>query len=232
MLGVAIYRAGACASVLVLLLAAISAVHAAAPTAVEPCCAPSQFEGISAQWDPREKFHRNAQISYDAVNSRVSVKWNQRVREVSHLFNAIFLYNQKTLYFVDENHTGEHVFKCEKHVLNEQFPLDCVPTDALYEGSRTLAGNQLLVDVWSFQTQSFNNQTIKAFDMRSRNGCWQVAGLNRSHRFGLDFHMMWDLTSGIQNPNVFVPPKECTNAPIKNGFNSLQQVWKLAQGLN
>jgi hypothetical protein len=101
----------------------------------------------------------------------------------------------------------------------------------LYEGSRTIAGGQLLVDVWSFQVQSFNNQTIKAFDMRSRQGCWQVAGLNRSHRFGLDFHLMWDLTSGIQNPNVFVPPKECTSATVSNTMNTVEQVWKHAQGL-
>jgi hypothetical protein len=133
--------------------------------------------------------------------------WHRREREVTHRFEAIALHKEKKLYFIDANAKGDHIYQCWTERLEEPFHTDCVPSNAKHDKEITIGGT-LHADLWTYHI-AFRNVTMAGYEIRAKDNCFLIEGVNRVHKWGAWFHSVWDMTSGIKNPAIFTPPAQC-----------------------
>eukprot|EP01111_Echinosteliopsis_oligospora_P004513 TRINITY_DN173_c0_g1_i1.p1 TRINITY_DN173_c0_g1~~TRINITY_DN173_c0_g1_i1.p1 ORF type:complete len:222 (-),score=38.62 TRINITY_DN173_c0_g1_i1:67-732(-) len=190
-------------------LAVIAAIYVVATIAQtpSPCCTPDQWEAYDFAWDPERDFRAGLNISYDATNQQIAVGLSEsHGPERQRTYDIISLWSKKLTYIVDY-----HSKQCYTTELTEPFVKQCIPDDAKFVNAATIGGT-LNVDIFAFQ----DNQTF-VFSTVTSGTCIPVSTTtiradNGRGEPDVATQNIWDVTAGIKNTSVFVPPANCAQA--------------------
>ncbi|XP_078001311.1 mammalian ependymin-related protein 1-like [Glandiceps talaboti] len=171
----------------------------------KPCLAPSLFEARMVEIDYAKEFETRARIAYDAHNERFHSYEEVFIGEKKDHFASLFLHKERKEYRLNLA-----TKKCETHELTRPFRHIGIPENATFYdetiiGSLSEPGAGVLVQLWGGHTE------------RGRYvGSWTVHGcvpihesyhrFNSSESVHTDF---FDVTAGIHDPTIFIPPQEC-----------------------
>jgi len=117
---------------------------------------------------------------------------------------SIALFGKNTLYVID--HTSG---SCHTEPLNTKMEQDCVPTDATLDATITIGGS-LSANVYSYN-RTERGEDVHYTQVRTAIGCTPIDSFVSSRRIGVDVNYVWNVTPGIKNVTVFVPPTNCTS---------------------
>lgn len=187
-------------------LVILAVVVGAAFAQVQPTCqGPKEFESVLVEINPNRKTERLARLSYDTQFQRIRIK--EEVREGTgqeEFYDELFLHEQQIGYRLNLK-----TKKCDKFSLKEPFPFIGVPSDAHFDGegyigTSGVVGAGVLVDLYTADTQRGRYAgTWTQID------CFPVSDTYISRRTGIVHWSFFDVTLGISDPNVFIPPPEC-----------------------
>ncbi|CAH1793273.1 unnamed protein product [Owenia fusiformis] len=171
------------------------------------CETPKQWEGEITMHDHTDGIETRAKLTYDGVGERT--RWVDRVflNGKTEFYDTLRLHRENVEYVVDLR-----TKKCERRPLTERFRVFEIPLGAksmgeAYVGSSALLGSGVLVGLWE--------ATLSDRDNGLWTGQWAVDGCvpvwdhlwhNRVNYTSIHFY---DITLGISDPNVFLPPAEC-----------------------
>jgi len=186
---------------LTLLLALVAVVKAQ-----HPCDAPREFESRVFRVDHEKKFEARGRLSYDFANERTAhvdeVDPKKKDRE---FFHEIILFHEKTRYLINIKKKD-----CKKEAITFPFRRFGVPVNATFVGEAEIGSDALskagvLTTLWEEENKAEERFWFGSF---THNGCLPVHEhyRDKTHAIQTSF---FDITLGISNPNIFVPPKEC-----------------------
>ncbi|XP_062502248.1 mammalian ependymin-related protein 1-like [Corticium candelabrum] len=172
----------------------------------EPCDSPPQWEGREFHIHYGEGgFTRIEKISYDETNERY-----RRIEEIEFYNHSRAYYDQL---FIHKEQIGYSLNirtrQCEKFPLTEPFQKNGVPEGATYLGTHYIGSSAdpaYGVEVKEFSAYTERGQFHGTFTV---NGCVPISHSYQSTISGYRTTRYFDVTLGIQDPNVFIPPKEC-----------------------
>lgn len=193
-------------------VAAVLLAFATLALAQHHCETPSVWEGRHWRRDPKFNFTDHQFMHYDRFNRKIATidEIFESVRKRDFFWN-IMLFDQKTRYEINLK-TKE----CKRHELNEPFrpfeiPHDAHFVDDLDLGTDAFPGGGVEVSVFdidALKTKGFFWQgvvtKVACIPVRDLMYDSKIKNFYESHFF--------DITLGISNPNVFVPPAECHQA--------------------
>jgi len=210
-------------AIAVLLIAFVVACAAEAP---KPCCTPKQWTGsfgesVGSSTRERRGHDRRgfmslvSNITLDYTGQRMAMQsMSFRPGKRVARYNFIADYKKKMGYMIDVGRS-----KCFRIPLKKPMPSNCIPSSAKYYGSITLGSRAagLKVSSWGvfFKTREMAGSAVISVDKSCIPVGEQVFGGNRRTGFMANIGYM-DITGGIRDPKVFVPPSIC-----KKGLASL-----------
>lgn len=188
-------------TVLFLVLAGVALAFAQVP---KPCVSPDLWEARLLEIDPSKTFERRGKFSYDAVNNRTSIFEEIDIGTQREFYHDIALFKEKILY-----RYNLRTKQCNNYTLNDTFRRIEVPPTAklfgqFYIGSNVAEGAGILVSAFGGDTE--RGRYVGTW---TAVGCAPVTDAYFSQRTGFVHWSFYDVTLGISDPNVFVPPAEC-----------------------
>ncbi|XP_065184344.1 mammalian ependymin-related protein 1-like [Sycon ciliatum] len=168
------------------------------------CTSPTAWEGRLFEVNPSRRFERFARIAYDASNERVAIREEVIEGETREFYEEIFIHRAEVGYRINGR-----TRQCEKFALKEPFRYIQVPENATsygeaYVGSSSVAGAGTLVNLWGGETERgrYSGSWTSV-------GCVPVTDSYVSSTTGFIHWTFYDVTLGISDPNVFIPPSNC-----------------------
>ncbi|CAH1786520.1 unnamed protein product [Owenia fusiformis] len=168
------------------------------------CTAPIAWEGRIIEYDRSKDFAVRAKFSYDALNKRT-----RRVDEIYFDGKREF-YDVLQLFDMGKEFAVNLVSrKCEVRPLTISFREFQIPQNATFYTEAyiggTLLGSGVLISAWGGKTDrgDFYSADYTVAD------CIPVRDEFYSNRTRGIHTNVYDVTLGISDPNIFVPPKEC-----------------------
>ncbi|XP_033127892.1 mammalian ependymin-related protein 1-like isoform X3 [Anneissia japonica] len=174
----------------------------------KPCVAPSAMEARIVERNMEREYEVRAKMSYDARNLRkryvdeVFINGDKRdYYDVLYLHNVgkEYRYNLKTK-------------TCEVRAISQNrfYPIG-IPNNATFYGEANIGtkgfpGEGVLVQEWGGATE--RGRYIGVWTLT---GCLPVREGYYSNQTGFINTEFFDITLGISDPNVFIPPQECIN---------------------
>ncbi|XP_045187645.2 mammalian ependymin-related protein 1-like [Mercenaria mercenaria] len=189
-------------------LALVVACSAQVPT---PCESPKQWVGRRLRTDRYKQYFELAVHSYDEVNMRTASREEREVGKERDYFAKIHLYNEGLEYALNLR-----TMQCNVTKLSHPFRRVGVPPDArfLFEGDYGAAGIPS------------EHLTAATFGGKFEDGAEYLVTVAEPDCIPLDFDVRsntttehyqeryYDLTLGISDPTVFIPPKQCMVIPV------------------
>ncbi|ESO90086.1 hypothetical protein LOTGIDRAFT_218124 [Lottia gigantea] len=171
-----------------------------------PCVSPKQWEGRLFRYDRSKNFLQRARISYDELDRRVREVEEIEIGQTRDYYDVLYLHNigiEYRLNFRTKN--------CTITPLTRPFIPAGLPEDAKYRGEATIgpAGvpDEHLTAVL-FDGEFEGNPYFGAVTYPS---CAPIETGFYSNRTGTVHSTYFDITLGITDPSVFIPPSECTS---------------------
>jgi hypothetical protein len=171
----------------------------------EPCNSPPQWEALEYHVNYGGEYGKIERISYDETNLRYrrieEIEFFNRSRDA---FDQLFLHNEKIGFSLNLR-TRE----CTKFPLNEPFQVNGVPAGGRFIGSRYIgssAASGAGVEVKEFEANTERGLFHGVFTVED---CLPVYHSYFSEVYGYRTSRYFDITGGIRDPNVFIPPEEC-----------------------
>ncbi|XP_064603339.1 mammalian ependymin-related protein 1-like [Liolophura sinensis] len=174
------------------------------------CATPTIWEARLFEQDRSKNFQRRAKLSYDEVNQRV-----RRIEEVDFsesrdFYDELFLHNVGIAYRLNLR-----TRVCNVTALSSPFRRVGIPTFAKFRGEGYIGASVpnagVLVSLWDGATPDggfyFGAWTVL--------DCVPVNDGYFSNQTGFISWNFFDVTLGISDPNVFVPPSECASQEFK-----------------
>ncbi|MBN3281749.1 EPD protein, partial [Polyodon spathula] len=171
-----------------------------------PCESPALLEGKLFTAAPSKHVEVFGDFSYDGYLHRFHIAEEIFIGNQKLFVNYIMLFKESRLYKI-----SFHNKTCERLPLSVHFrPLE-VPQNATFGGQLIIGGSSkpgegLLVNLWKgtdSQTQGSYTLTFTEF------GCLPIQQSYFSKETGPLFTSYFDMTTGIRDPNVFIPPPFC-----------------------
>merc|ERR1712212_993311 len=175
----------------VLVAASLAVVFAQPPQPGKPCNAPPQWQGKLERRDDSKNFTEKAMISYDLTNKRV-----REIEMIEEGSNKTF-YERLYLHSVDKYYKIDLKTKnCTVGQIERPFPYN-EPNEH--------------VTVMSFDGEDTgrDGEKIKYFTEVTVPDCVPVTSGMYSDKFGFVKTFYFDITAGIADPMVFIPPSNC-----------------------
>ena len=186
---------------LYLLVAGLALTYAQEP---KRCISPATWEARVLRVDPSKAFDSLGKFSYDAPNMRTRFIEEVDESQERSFYDELFLFKEKIGYRFNIREKT-----CVRFNLTEPFRAIEVPPEArsfgsLYIGSSAAEGAGVLVDVWGGQTERgrYSGSWTSV-------GCIPVNDAYVSTQTGVAIASFFDVTGGISDPNIFIPPAEC-----------------------
>ncbi|CAH1261894.1 EPDR1 [Branchiostoma lanceolatum] len=187
-----------------ILLVLVSAAYGQVP---EPCRTPSVWESRVGIQDSMRGFYVRAKLSYDRYNMRI-----RRIEEVDETrekeyFDVLYLHNTMP---GKEYRYNLKTKQCETRMLNTSFRRFEIPEDARPFGEFTIGtkgqpGEGVDVTMWGGRTPD-GGEFVGVFTLA---GCVPVSDRYFRNESSFDNTDFYDVTLGISNASVFIPPHEC-----------------------
>ncbi|KAI8486651.1 Mammalian ependymin- protein 1 [Branchiostoma belcheri] len=195
--------------VLILLVLA-SAAYGQVP---EPCRTPSVWESNVGVQDFERGIFVRAKLSYDSHNMRI-----RRIEEVDEsrtdkeYYDILYLHNTMP---GKEYRFNLRTKQCETRELNYPFRPIEIPMNANHFGDFTVGTKGaphegVVVSMWGERNQQEGTDWVGVF---TYTGCVPVNDMFYSNRTGRVTTEFFDVTLGLSNPDVFIPPRECIMPP-------------------
>jgi hypothetical protein len=151
-----------------------------------------------------------ARISYDAVYKRERIIEEFRLGDDDEYFDVLFLHNQQMEYRYNLK-TKE----CQKQPITRPWTDYGVPKNSTsygesYIGSAAVPNANILVTIWGNEFLDQKGNKIEYMGVWSLEGCLPISANYWSDTAKISTHAhFFDITPGIDNPDVFIPRKEC-----------------------
>ncbi|XP_046579866.1 mammalian ependymin-related protein 1-like [Haliotis rubra] len=170
-----------------------------------PCRSPEEFEGRVVTFDPDRRFFSSARFAYDDRQRRVRESEEVDVGRDVDYFDRLFLFNENKEYRVNVR-----TRQCNVTGVSRPWIPFGVPPDAMFNGTGDIGASgvpdeHVIVNI--FNGVDDNNPyflTVSATD------CIPIQAGFYSNQTGGVIRNFFDITLGISDPEVFIPPKECT----------------------
>ena len=212
------------------LLIVLSLIAIGAAQQQRPCTSPSQWEARvhSSNW--KLSGDLQGQLSYDSVSQRTRILQKTKVGQIETYYDIISLYQAKLVFYIDKKsgNCSYYLFDQPWHDFGVQS--DAVSRGTAYIGSSMLSAANLLVTIWFVytfhhlyffsglifvragnQTIPFN-KTARYLGVWTYEECIPVSNISFEPNGSINYIRYYDLTLGINEPNVFVPPEQCFHA--------------------
>ncbi|XP_064603766.1 mammalian ependymin-related protein 1-like [Liolophura sinensis] len=183
----------------------LGCVYAQVPS---PCQPPDLWEARELKIDRTENYERYAKISYDNVNRRVRRIEELKIGKNTDYYDELYLHSENRFYRLNLR-----TRQCNMTVPPRPWHPYGIPSGATFRGENYIGASVpyggVLVTRWS---GNFDNQDYFA-------GAWTQPGClpvvfdtyyNSTNEF--IFRDFFDVTLGISDPMVFVPPSECQSS--------------------
>ncbi|XP_070578814.1 mammalian ependymin-related protein 1-like [Ptychodera flava] len=187
--------------ILLVILVFVGVVYGQTP---KPCLAPAVWEGKVIQYDISKQFEMRGRMAYDAYNERIHVVDEVNLVDKKDYFSSLFLHRERKEYQLNMK-TKE----CKVTELTRPFRPVRIPNNATFYGETIIGslaapGEGVTVQLWGGHTEHgryAGSWTVK--------GCIPVSEVYFSNQTGVVHTDFFDVTAGIHDPDVFIPPKEC-----------------------
>lgn len=195
-----------CLTILSLALA-VSSVFAQLPV---PCTSPPQWEARVFSYDPFQKDTILARITYDAVYKRERIIEEYRLGDQDDFYDVLYLHNQQIEYRFNFK-TKE----CKKQAVTRPWRDFGIPTNATsygesYIGSSAVSNANVLITTWGKEFTDEKGNKIDYMGAWTYEACLPIYSHYFSKADNINTHTnFYDIVPGIDNPNVFIPRKEC-----------------------
>ncbi|KAI8479985.1 Mammalian ependymin- protein 1 [Branchiostoma belcheri] len=191
-------------TLLLFLFVAVAAVYSQVP---ERCEAPQAFESKIGRLDTIRGFFLRAKVSYDARNMRTRVIEEVETREERDYYDVLYLHNTQP---GKEYRFNLKTKQCETRALNTTFRRFEIPDFARPLGEFTVGtkgepGEGVDVTLWGGRTED-GADWAGVFTLA---GCVPVNDRYIRNATSFDNIDFYDVTLGIANASVFIPPHEC-----------------------
>ncbi|KAL5008675.1 hypothetical protein ScPMuIL_014256 [Solemya velum] len=188
---------------LLLLCLCVTVALAQVPT---PCMTPAQWQGRVFTVDREKMFGRYGMAFYDATNTRVRIVEEVKEGSSDNFYDKLDLFNIQRRYVVNLK-----TRVCNTTSLTRPFRPFAVPFDARFETQANLGviGNQqeeVTVQNFSGNTTDGGRYLIGV----SSPDCLPIYDFYNSNATGFVRTNFFDLTMGIVDPSIFIPPRECS----------------------
>jgi hypothetical protein len=196
------------------LFLALALALAVAVTAQEPprCRSPREFESRIVEIDPKREFEVRAHYAYDFVNERTSAFEEVRNASGRDFFHRIHLYREKKGYWINLKNG-----QCSVETITWPFHRIEVPENATFVdqfeiGTDAVPNAGVLCNAW--EDKMSHARWFGTFTARD---CLPVDENFRSQETGFIHNAFYDVVLGISDPNIFIPPSQCTSGKISHG---------------
>ncbi|KAH3845974.1 hypothetical protein DPMN_088269 [Dreissena polymorpha] len=170
-----------------------------------PCNSPEQWEGRIYRSDKSKAFTEFGRVSYDQRNMRVRIIEEREVGSTKDYYDTLYLHNIQRKYRLDLT-----TRKCNVTDLTDPFRPFGVPPFArfLFEaevGAAGVPGESLVAQTWDGEFEDHSKFMITA----TYPDCVPITSVFFSNDTGFVSSDFYDITAGISDPMVFIPPIEC-----------------------
>eukprot|EP00058_Branchiostoma_floridae_P011362 XP_002596850.1 hypothetical protein BRAFLDRAFT_99749 [Branchiostoma floridae] len=168
---------------------------------------PSLWEARISRVDPEKRFSERARISYDATNRRIRIIEEVNILVAREYYDVLFIHNTEP---GTEYRLNLKTKECQKRdIVDAWRPFQVPPNSTFlgesYIGTGSIQGAGVQTQLWE---NVFENED-KYFGVYTAVGCIPIQEEFYSRRTGLVTTTFFDVTGGISDPNVFIPPREC-----------------------
>ncbi|ESO90087.1 hypothetical protein LOTGIDRAFT_233900 [Lottia gigantea] len=170
-----------------------------------PCTSPRQFESRFARFDREKNFQEFAKVSYDEDQKRVREIEEVAIGSTKDYYDVLYLHNIGIEY-----RFNLRTRKCNVTTISKTFIPFSVPGFAKFAGQGNIgvAGfTNEHVDIQLFEGKTPEGHPL--FISVTSPDCFPVNFGYYSPTVGYDHRNFYDVTVGIRDPNVFIPPSEC-----------------------
>ncbi|XP_062609053.1 mammalian ependymin-related protein 1-like [Saccostrea cucullata] len=190
---------------LVVVCMLVCAVSAQAPV---PCSSPPQWEGREIRVDPSQKYEEKRFLAYDETQQRERIMTEIEIGSEKKLYDILILHRENKMYAVDFL-----TKKCNITTINRPFRPRGVIPGSKFEGEVVIGAAAIpneSVTVLAFS----GNFTGEAYTgLVSSPDCFPIQNIHFSQKYGFEQSTYYDIKVGISDPQLFLPPRECTTPP-------------------
>ncbi|XP_033127893.1 mammalian ependymin-related protein 1-like isoform X4 [Anneissia japonica] len=173
----------------------------------KPCVAPSAMEARIVEIDPSRGFEVRAKMSYDFYNRRVRI-----VDEVVHSDSRKEFMDVLFLHDVGKEYRLNFQTKvCEVLPISREFRPIGIPLNGTFYGEATIGSKAEHGEGVNVQAWGGDAEFGRYIGVWTLTGCLPVREGYYSNQTGFINTEFFDITLGISDPNVFIPPQECIN---------------------
>merc|ERR1711879_488789 len=179
------------------------------PQPGKPCNAPPQWQGKLERRDDSKNFTEKAMISYDLTNKRV-----REIEMIEEGSNKTF-YERLYLHSVDKYYKIDLKTKnCTVGQIERPFPVAGIPPNANYRGTGVIGpynepNEHVTVMSFDGEDTGRDGEKIKYFTEVTVPDCVPVTSGMYTDKIGFVKTFYFDITAGIADPMVFIPPSNC-----------------------
>merc|ERR1712110_89336 len=185
-------------------------VAAAAAQQPKPCQTPPQWQGRFERRADKFNFTKYAEISYDETNKRVREIEKEMEGSNVTAYDVLYLHNVNEEYRIDLKTKN-----CTKHPLSRPFIPFGMPDGAHYVGAANVGPVNIPDEhatVIIFEGVD-EQEKARYFGEVTAPDCIPVSTSFITNRTGFVHTQFFDITGGIPDPTVFIPPSNCVAVP-------------------
>ncbi|CAF0830176.1 unnamed protein product [Adineta ricciae] len=175
----------------------------------KPCTSPRQWEARVHSSNPNLDADLLGRFSYDSVFQRTRILQRVKVGRTETYYDIISLYHDKLAFMIDMKTAKCSRFNFDQPWRDFGIQPDATPLGVAYIGSSALSDATLLVTIWTGKEIIPINETARYIDTWTRNSCLPVSNIVFEPSGSVNHLRYYDVTLGINDPNVFIPPEKC-----------------------
>ncbi|CAF1351291.1 unnamed protein product [Adineta steineri] len=176
-----------------------------------PCTSPSQWEASVHSSNLKLDADLVGQLSYDSIYQRTRILQHVKVGTTETYYDIITFYDAKLVFIVNMKN-GE----CSRSTFDQPWSDFGIQSDATslgeaYIGSSTIHDAGLFVTIWSGNQTIPLNETARYIQTWTSENCLPVSNIVFEPSGSINYMWYYNITLGIQDSNVFIPPARCWN---------------------
>ncbi|WAR18769.1 EPDR1-like protein [Mya arenaria] len=170
-----------------------------------PCTSPPQWEGRIFRYDRSKEFMEFGRVSYDEANMRVRIIEEREVGSDKEYYDTLYLHNIRREYKLNLK-----TRQCNVTDLMRPFRPFGVPPFAKFVfeaeiGAAGIPGESLIAQTWDGEFEDKSRFVVTT----TYPDCVPLNSGFYSNETGFVQSDFYDISVGISDPMVFIPPTEC-----------------------